>query len=126
MKLVRSESAVLPEIRLALSRAGAAVFRNNIGLAWYGANRDQPVKYGLGTGTGDLIGWTCVTITPDMVGQTIAIFTSIEVKRPIGGRATEEQKNFIRVVQEAGGIAGVARSPEEALAIVKASPKKYP
>jgi hypothetical protein len=114
-----SEAAVLPKIRLALSRAGAVMFRNNIGLAWYGEKRDQPVKYGLGEGTGDLIGWVTVEVTPDMVGQRLAVFSSIEVKRPIGGRATKEQENFILVVRAAGGYAGVARSPEEAVAIIK-------
>ena len=118
----RSESHVLPEIRLALSRVGAVLFRNNQGLAWYGERRDQPVKYGLGTGTGDLIGWTPVVVTQDMVGKTLPVFTNIEVKRPVGGRPRPEQKNFDEVVRRAGGLSGFARSVEDALAIVGKKP----
>ena len=117
-----SEAAVMPKIRLALSRAGSVMLRNNQGLAWYGPNRDQPVKYGLGVGTGDWIGWTSVVVTPDMVGQKLAVFTSVEVKRPIGGRVKPEQENFIKVVLAAGGYAGVARSPEDALMIIRKIP----
>lgn len=120
---LRSESSVMPEVRLALSRAQVTAFRNNIGLAWYGENRDQPVRYGLVEGSGDLIGWKSVTVTPDMVGRRVAVFVSVEVKRPKGGRVTAEQENFIRVVLEAGGIAGVVRSAEEATALVMV-PKK--
>ena len=112
------EHDVQPSIRLALSRAGATMLRNNQGLAWYGTNRDQPVKYGLGVGTGDLVGWTPVVVTVDMVGQTLAVFTSVEVKRPKGGHRTDEQKNFVELVLRAGGKAGFARSVDEALEII--------
>ena len=115
----RLESAVMPEIRLALSRAGSTLHRNNQGLAWYGKDRDQPVKYGLGVGTGDLIGFTPVVITQDMVGETVAVYTSIEVKRPKGGREEPEQQNYVEVVQAAGGLAGFARSAEEAVQIIR-------
>jgi hypothetical protein len=39
---------------------------------------------GLVKATADLIGWRSITITPDMVGTTVAIFASIEVKTPTG------------------------------------------
>ena len=108
----------MAEIRLALSRAGAVVWRNNVGLAWYGKNREIPVKYGLCNGSSDLIGFIPVLITPEMVGRTIAAFVAIECKKPAGSRRTDEQKNFVRVVHGAGGMAGFARTAEEALAIV--------
>ena len=57
------------------------------------------------------------TGTPDMVGQRIAVFTSIEVKTPTG-RVSPEQRQWLEAVQAAGGIAGVARSVEDALRIV--------
>jgi hypothetical protein len=53
-----------------------------------------------------------------MVGQRVAIFAAIEVKTPTG-RPTEEQINFIGRVNKAGGIAGIARSPEDAIEILK-------
>jgi hypothetical protein len=77
------------------------------------------VRYGLQPGSSDLIGWRTVTITPDMVGQRIAVFTSIEVKTPTG-RVKPEQQQWLDAVQAAGGIAGVARSVEDALRITTA------
>jgi hypothetical protein len=52
-----------------------------------------------------------------MVGQRIAVFLSIEVKTPTG-RLRPEQRQWLDAVQAAGGIAGVARSVEDALHIV--------
>lgn len=73
----------------------------------------EPVK-----GTSDLIGWTSVVITPAMVGCRVAVYTAIETKKSTGGRTSDDQANFIGQVQKAGGIAGVANSPEAARAIV--------
>ena len=53
------------------------------------------------------------------VGQKLAVFASIEVKTP-NGRLTGPQQNWMHTVQTAGGIAGVARSPEDALQIISA------
>jgi hypothetical protein len=41
----------------------------------------------------------------------------IEVKKP-GGRVSPEQKNFIKVMQSLGAIAGVCYSAEEAVRLV--------
>ena len=67
------------------------------------------MQFGLCKGSADLIGWTSRTITPEMVGQQVAIFTSIEVKTPTG-RIRPEQKTWLDAVVKAGGIAAVARS----------------
>jgi len=69
-------------------------------------------------GTPDLIGWTSMLITPDMVGGRVAVYTAIETRRTTGGRTSEDQKKFIAQVLKAGGIAGVANSPEAAKEIV--------
>ncbi len=69
-------------------------------------------------GGSDLIGWTPVKITPDMVGKKIAVFTAIEVKTPTG-RATDDQINFLHRLAQDGGIGGIARSPEEAVGIIQ-------
>jgi type IV secretory pathway TrbF-like protein len=63
-----------------------------------------------------LVGITPITITQDMVGKTIGVFTAIEVKTP-KGKPTEEQINFIQRVRDLGGFAGVAQSVEDALEI---------
>ncbi len=56
-------------------------------------------------------------ITPEMVGQQVAVFTSIEVKSSTG-RVRPEQQQWIDAVQAAGGIAGVARSVEDAQSLL--------
>ena len=68
---------------------------------------------GLARGSADLIGLRTVTITPEMVGQQVAVFTSIEVKTA-KGRATAEQQNWLHMVRSLGGIAGIARSVRDA------------
>lgn len=111
-----SETAALQEIRLALGLLpGLKLWRNNCG-----ALRDptgRVVRYGLANpGGSDLIGYRSVVITPGMVGQRVAIFTAMEVKARGGThRVTAEQRHFLDVVEAAGGIAGVARSPAQAL-----------
>jgi hypothetical protein len=112
-----SEQRIQQEIRLACSRGQTRLFRNNTGTL-----RDQhgrPVSFGLCKGSADLIGYRTITITPDMVGQQVAVFTSIEVKTATG-RMRPEQQAWLDAVQAAGGIAGVARSVEDALRIVTA------
>jgi hypothetical protein len=106
-----SEQQIQQHIRLTCSRGPVRLYRNNTG-----ALRDQhgrPVSFGLCKGSADLIGWRTVTITPEMVGQQVAVFTSIEVKTPTG-RVKPEQQQWLDAVQAAGGIAGVARSVSEA------------
>jgi hypothetical protein len=113
-----SEAAIQQQIRLALSRAGVVAFRNNIG-AYMDPKTGRPVQYGVcNPGGSDLIGWTPVCITPDMVGKTVAVFTAVEVKTP-KGKPTEHQLNFITQVLRAGGFAGIARSPGDAVAITQ-------
>ena len=112
-----SEAAIQQQIRLALSKAGVVAFRNNVG-QYTDPKTGRPIRYGLGVGSSDLIGWTPVLVTPDMVGRTLAVFTACEVKAP-NGRASEHQLNFIAQVLRAGGFAGIARSPAEATQICK-------
>lgn len=110
------ETEIQNDIRVSLSERGAIIWRNNVGLAKYADG--SVVKYGLcNPGGSDLIGIIPVLITPDMVGSTLGRFVAVEVKRP-GKHPTEDQENFIRVISENGGIAGIATTPEEALRLV--------
>jgi hypothetical protein len=52
-------------------------------------------------------------IGPEHVGQTMAVFTAVEVKTATG-RATREQQAFVQHVQAAGGYAGIVRSVDDA------------
>src|SRR3546814_6656571 len=120
------------EFRRVLFRSqGCKVFRMNSGKAWAGkaARQDdgsvviafaQPVNLGFGypdnkpvSGPGDLIGWTPKVITPEMVGQTVAVFTSFEAKPVKGGAVSGNQKTFGDQVRADGGIAGVVRTPTD-------------
>jgi hypothetical protein len=78
------------------------LFRNNVGLAT--TANGHTIRYGLCKGSSDLIGWTTVEITPDMVGKKIAIFTAVELKTK-HVKLSPEQANFIAQVNAAGGIA---------------------
>jgi hypothetical protein len=109
------ELAVQNAIRLEHGTGPARLWRNNTGALKDAQGR--LVRYGLCPGSSDLIGLRTITITPDMVGQTLAVFTAIEVKDR--GRPTPEQLAFIAMVQQAGGLAGVARSTDDARAILR-------
>ena len=112
-----SEQRIQQEIRLAISHGDTKVFRNNTGTLKDANGR--PVQFGLCKGSADLIGWRTITVTPEMVGSQVAVFLSIEVKTPTG-RVKPEQQQWLNAVQAAGGIAGVARSVEDALQITTA------
>jgi hypothetical protein len=72
------------------------------------------VQFGVASpGGSDLIGYRQVVIGPEHVGRTMAVFTAVEVKSAVG-RATAEQRAFIQHIEQAGGIAGVVRSVDEA------------
>lgn len=124
-----SETSLYNVIRLAVCKLGARLFRNNTALAWVGkvVRRDdrtitlenyRPLHAGLEVGGSDLVGWTPVTITADMVGKTVALFTAFEVKA-VNGRTSKEQENFLRAIVASGGVAGVVRSDTQAVALVE-------
>ncbi|OCC05148.1 hypothetical protein BA190_09545 [Labrys sp. WJW] len=107
--------------------AGTVAFRNNVGMGWVGdvVHRDytrdtlllrhpRPIRFGLCEGSADIIGWHSVVVTPDMVGKRVAIFMAPEVKTPDGKPPTKLQRNFIRAVNDAGGISFPVRSEDEA------------
>ena len=111
-----SEQHIQQHIRLACSTGPVRLFRNNTGVLRDANGR--PVQFGLCKGSADLIGWTTRTITAEMVGQQVAVFTSIEVKT-LTGRLRPEQRQWLEVVAVAGGVAGVARSVADAEALLR-------
>lgn len=121
-------------VLLAIGKAAphAVLFRNNTGTGWTGSKilhdikagqrittifDSRPLDAGLCKGSSDLIGWTPVTITPDMVGTTIAAFTAVEVKTKTG-KISDAQTNFINVIKAAGGKAGIVRTPEQGVDVI--------
>lgn len=122
-----SEHNIMKTIQT-LSRGGVRLFRNNVGTGWQGQTithkgtqlvlaNPRPLEAGLCKGSSDLIGWTTIEITPDMVGKKVAVFTALEVKTA-KGKATDEQSIFLDNVIRAGGIGAVVRSKEEANTIL--------
>jgi hypothetical protein len=106
--VANAETEIQQRIRLALgTRSDLRLFRNQVGQL-PDPRTGRPVQFGL-----DLIGWRTITVTPDMVGQRVAVFTSIEVKTPTG-RLTPAQSAWLGAVRTSGGIAGVARSVRDA------------
>ena len=102
-----------------LSKLGCRVWKNYNGTVF---TKDmQQFKVGFGDGTSDLIGFTPIKITPEMVGKTVAVFTAIEMKKEKNGAygATDGQKKFIKKIKEKGGLAGVAYDNESAAEIIK-------
>lgn len=98
------------QIQEAANYLRAKLFRNNVGA--FKDRRGQWIRFGLCKGSSDLIGWRSVVITPEMVGKTVAVFASAEVKLP-STRVTKEQELFIEEVKAAGGIAFIARSIDD-------------
>jgi hypothetical protein len=117
MIVANAETDLQQRIRLALgTRHDLRLFRNQVGQL-PDPRTGRPVQFGLARGSADLIGWRTVVVTPEMVGQRLAVFTSIEVKTTTG-RLTPAQHAWLGVVRGAGGIAGIARSVGDALQIV--------
>ena len=111
------ETKIQNRILLALSEAGCTVWRNETAGAWMGKQihregdqvtlvNARMMTFGLAVGSPDIVG-----ISSD--GR----FLGVEVKTKTG-RATKEQLRFIEAVNKAGGIAGIARSVEDALDLI--------
>jgi len=131
------ETEIQRRIMLAASQNEAVTFRNNTGNAVAGSHmrridkdstqllragdwvvsHGSRIQYGLCVGSSDLIGWRTVTVTPEMVGSKLAVFTALEVKTE-KGKATEDQERFLSAVQSAGGLAGVVRSTDDAVKVL--------
>ena len=122
-----SEQEIQQRIRLALSKGDTRLFRNNVGVGWTGAmerrgsdvilRKARPLHAGLAPGSADLIGWKSIVITEDMVGQVVAVFCSLEIKSQ-RGKLRPDQEAWLNATRAAGGLAGVARSTEDAAGIL--------
>lgn len=101
------EVTLMKRIRRALaSEPGVLIWRNEVAKAQR-LSDGCIMPFGLGRGSADLVG----LVAP------FGRFLAVEVKRKTG-RLSDEQKLWIAVVRRTGGVAGVATSVEEALALV--------
>lgn len=124
------ESGTSSHIRLAASKLGVDLWRNNSGA--FEDETGRWIRYGLCNDSAalskeikssDFIGITPVVVTQEMVGQTIGVFTAIETKpigwtlKPHDQRGLAQQK-FHDIVRKAGGFAGFASTVEQFKRIV--------
>ena len=99
------EHRIQNEIRLVLSDT-CVIFRGNVGT---GCTKDgRYFSTGLPKGFSDLFGFR--------KSDGKAVF--IEVKTPTG-RPTKKQLNFLDTMNKNGAIAGICRSAEDALNLIK-------
>ena len=117
-----SEADNLAQIRLAASRKGIKLFRNNVGagklengsyMRWGLCNDSAQLNKKIKSS--DLIGIRPILITPNLVGSTIGQFIAREVKRAgwkYRGTAEEEaQFKFLQFVSSRGGDARFTNEP---------------
>jgi len=88
------------------------MFRTNSGMAWAGKAvkkgditliKNARVFWGMPEGWPDLTGWTEIEITPEMIGQKIAVFTAVEAKTG-SLKLSEKQNRFKEIIEKMGGI----------------------
>lgn len=109
-----NESNLTKRIMLALPEI-VRVFRNHVG-----AVKDQKGtwhQFGLPRGSADLVGYSKIEVTQDMVGKTIPVFTSLEVKTN-KGKQHEAQLKWEAGMRKINAIHGVVRTPDDAEQIV--------
>ena len=112
------ETKLQQEIRLALGTIPSLrLFRNQVGQL-PDPRSGRYVQFGLAKGSSDLVGFKTIKITPEMIGQEVAQFVSIEIKTE-RGKLTDVQQNWLQKVKSSGGIVGVARTVKDALQILK-------
>lgn len=111
---VQKETALQNRIRLVLSEKvpGLTHFRNHTGCLPDG--KGGMVRFGLGVGSPDIVGYKEVLIDSSMIGQTIAVFVGLEVKLP-GEKPRADQRHWLGLLAQAGGVAAVVTNVEEAL-----------
>ncbi|MBF0131048.1 MAG: hypothetical protein HQL75_00465 [Magnetococcales bacterium] len=120
------ESPIKREILVDITRRPEVLlFNNPVGLGYVGGEpiklsdgsfairNPRRISFGLVPGSSDLIGCRTIIITDEMVGRSIGVFAAIEVKQ-LTGTAKEKQENFIATILQYGGIAGIARSVDDA------------
>ena len=115
----KEETSVTHSVMLDTSKIGVVLYKNVRGLFWT-LDKSHKIKAGLlCEGSSDLIGYTPIKITEEMVGKTVAVFTAIESKTPTG-TAFKEQRDFMQRVRDRGGISGIARCASDAINIIHA------
>ncbi len=130
---VSSEHGIQQRILLACGSGDTRLWRNNVGTGWAGQatkvttgnlraaaaalrpgdvviRQGRPLHAGLCVGSSDLIGYRRV--------DGVAQFVALEVKSATG-RPTAQQTQFLNHITGAGGCAGIVRSVDDALTVLR-------
>ena len=103
------ETNIMNKIMLAMSQKGYLCWRNQVGL--FKTLDGRTVNIGI-KGSSDLMAVKPTVITPEMVGQTLAVFVAVEVKTATG-RQSEPQKKWQKAVEKLGVKYILARSEDD-------------
>ncbi len=115
------ESNLLVRCQVVAAMKRTRLWRNTVGRLQ--DRHGRYITYGLGVGSSDLIGYQVRIIKPEDVGEKLAVFVAIEVKKP--GRDTTQadhlrrQQSWIDAVVCDGGIGRIVRSEEELIEALK-------
>lgn len=124
----QSETNILRQCLERASKLGHRLWRQQVGTGWIGKARKmddgsviiqnaRPFHAGF-EGLLDTGGFTLITVTPEMVGKKIPLFTEIEVKTKTGA-VRDAQRKRISYIRSVGGRAGIARCADDVDRIVK-------
>lgn len=123
---MKDESTVSQEIQIQARFYNCTLMRNNSGALL--DNEGRLIRFGLGNvskkhsdqiKSSDLLGITKVTITQDMVGSVVGVFTAIEVKKENWDidkkfdKREKAQNNFLSWILENGGLAGFCNNIDQ-------------
>lgn len=109
---MKPEAVILAAGRLSLVGNGhTRMFRNNVG-TFRALHGEEKIVCGLCPGSSDLIGFTSLIITPEMLYQRVAVFVAAECKSE-KGKASAIQRAFINTINNFGGRAGVFRNDDQ-------------
>ena len=97
------------KIMIKMSQKGYLIWRNQVGL--FKTLDGRTVIIGI-KGSSDLMAIKPTVITPEMVGQTLAVFVAVEVKTATG-RQSEPQKKWQKAVEKLGVKYILARSEHD-------------
>lgn len=122
MAAEQSETNIVRQCLERASKLGHRLWRQQVGTGWIGKARKlddgyviiqnaRPFHAGF-EGLLDTGGFTLVTVTPEMVGKKIPLFTEIEVKTKTGA-VRDAQRKRISYIRSVGGYAGIARCADD-------------
>lgn len=106
-KEMKRESLIKAEVLKFLGLEKSIMIWNNPTGVAKTMDGKRVIKFGL-EGSADIMGVQAVTITPDMIGQTIGRLVAIETKTKTG-KQRKQQSNFQKAIEARGALYILAR-----------------